>query len=143
MPTEPPLTSSPARHAGVLAGAAALAAGIAAGFAWMLSGTGSVGGMAALVTAVAWLPALAPVALGRHTVPSRFGNAVLIGSMGHTLATLGFGMLVITAVEIERRAFMSGLVAGGFVLLAAQAGYAVLVLRDSVVQRAGGAKSDG
>lgn len=131
MPGEPILRTSPVQHLLVLGAAALAASGLAPAVAVALGGSARGAGLAASITALAWIPALLPAALGRHAVPSRFGNAVLFGSMGHTLATLALGLLTILAVEVERRPFMAGLIAGAFVLLAAQVARAIWVLRQA------------
>lgn len=131
VPGEPILRSSPAQHLMVLGAAALVASGLAPAVTHALGGSARGSGLAAGITALAWIPSLLPAALGRQTVPSRYGSAVLFGSMGHTLATLALGLLTILAVEVERRPFMAGLIAGAFVLLSAQVARAIWVLRQA------------
>jgi hypothetical protein len=132
--SEPTLLNSPIRHAMVLAAAAAVAVVPAGALAGLISGDVRAAGLATTIVGLSWLPGLAPVLLGSRTVPSRFGQMVLFGTLGHTLATLGLALLVTRTTDVPRQALMSGVVAGAFVLLAAQVGYAVWVLRGATFQ---------
>lgn len=140
MSSEPIVTNKPAQHAAVIAAGVAVSLVVGASLAWLLSGQPRVAGFAAVILGVSWVPALLPVLLGSRTVPSRFGSAVLFGTMGHTLATLGLSMLVVMASDTAPRPLMAGVVLGAFVTLSVQVGYAVCVLRQTTpaAERPGG-----
>lgn len=129
--SEPTITNKPAQHAAVIAAGVGFSVVVGAAFALLLSGDARSAGFAAIVLAVAPLPAMLPVLLGSKSVPSRFGGAVLFGTMGHTLATLGMSLLVVSAGDVEPRPVVAGIVLGAFTALSVQVGYAIVVLRQA------------
>jgi len=85
---------------------------------------------------------MVPLILPNPTVPSKFGNAVLGGTMLHTCATLGAGLLVTLLTDFDRQGFLLGLIAGAVVLLAAQVWFGISVLKRAQATTAGGPSNE-
>ena len=96
----------------------------------MLLGTGLDAGMTAGGLTLLTIGAtLLPMTLPNPTVPSKFGNAVLGGTMLQTMAVLGLGFLVTLTTDFDRRGFLLGMIAGGVVLLSTQVWFGISVLK--------------